>query len=121
MPTEPARPTAGRRTVATRTESGSASLPALAVLVVVAAMTAGLARVGEAAVTRARADAVADVTALAAVSGGEPVAARVADSSGAVLVEHRVRRDGSVVVVVRSGAVEAVAAAVASVGTGTGG
>jgi hypothetical protein len=96
---------------AARGERGSALLTGVVVLAVVAVCLLGLARVGTAAVQRARADAVADLTALAAVSAGATGAARVATASGAELVEHHPQPDGSVRVAIQLGAARASAAA----------
>lgn len=69
-------------------------LPALVVLACL--VVAALGRAGDAAVLRARADAVADLTALAAVSGDGERAEQVARIGGASSVELD-GRDGSVV------------------------
>jgi precorrin-3B methylase len=71
----------------------------------------GLSRLGAAAVGRARADAVADMVALAGVTAGPEGAARVASASGARLVEHHEQADGSVRVSVQLGSTGASAAA----------
>jgi len=82
------------------------------VLVAVGAMCVlGLSRLGGAVTLRARADAVADLTALAAVQAGREGAAEVARSSGAELREYQDRSDGAVSATVQLGAVRARAAA----------
>lgn len=83
----------------------------LAVVVVVAGLVSGLGRLGAAAHAAARADAVADVTALAAVAGGRPAALSVAGASGGVLVDLVVERDEHVQVSVRTDGLVRVAAA----------
>ncbi len=96
------RPTRTRRARArperpTRTERGSASLVLLAGLAVAVVLATGVARVGDAAARRARADATADVVALAAVTGGDDAAAAIAAANGAEV--RRLRRLGDTVVV----------------------
>lgn len=82
-----------------RGQRGSAAL-----LVVVAAacltvpLAAGTARLGEAAHRRARVDAVADLAALAAVTGGTDAAAGLADDNGGRLVAATTAADGATVV-----------------------
>jgi len=67
-------------------EEGSASVLVAALLAVTALLVLGLGRVGGAAVAQARVDAVADLVALAAVTGDAEGAQRVAAADGAVLV-----------------------------------
>jgi len=87
-------------------------LPIMAsVLVVILVSTLGLARLGDAAVRRARVDSVADVVALAAVHDGRGGAERVASAAGGSVLEHRQAPDGSVQVLVGLGALSAAAAA----------
>ncbi|HLU42457.1 MAG TPA: hypothetical protein VKZ55_08680 [Microthrixaceae bacterium] len=74
-------------------------------------LAAGVARAGGAAVRTARAGAVADLTALAAVSSGRATAERVAARSGATLVDHASLGGAAVEVVVELDGVRAVAAA----------
>jgi hypothetical protein len=90
-----------------------AAAPTVVLVVLVAVLAvAGVARVGDASLRRARADAVADVTALAAVRGGRDAAVRVATASGAQLQSFRADADGTVTVrVERAGASAAAAAA----------
>jgi hypothetical protein len=91
-------------------QRGSVVLVLPALVLVAALLGLGSARLGDAALARARADAVADVVALAAVSGGGTSAREVARRGGAALVEHR--RSGEVhQVVVRVDGVRAEAAA----------
>lgn len=94
----------------TCSERGSVSPIVLAVVAVAVVVTGGVERLGDAASGRARADAIADLAALAAVTGGHPAAAAVARADGADLVDVD-RRGGTTVVVVRHRGVEAVAAA----------
>lgn len=94
-----------------RQQSGSATLLTLAVLVVAAGLLAGMARLGDAAREAARADAIADVTALAAVVGGRSAAANVARGSGADLLEMEQLDEERSRVVVRLGSSVRVAAA----------
>lgn len=67
------------------------------VLVIAVAMAWGVARLGDAAVRRARAAAVADLTALASVTGGDPAAELVAATNGAEI--RSITGSGSTVVV----------------------
>ena len=67
------------------TEEGAASVLVAALLGVTALLVVGLGRVGGAAVARGRVDAVADLVALASVTGGAEGAQRVAAADGAVL------------------------------------
>jgi len=83
-----------------------------ALLGVTVLLVLGLGRLVAAAVDRARTDAVADLTALAAVTGGEDGAARVASVAGAEVVRLTVGTTGAATVVVRLGASTASAAAV---------
>lgn len=71
-----------------RSASGSVSVLVLAVVVLTAGLAAGLTRVGDAALRAARADAVADLSALAAAAGGTTAAAEVASAGGGRLVSH---------------------------------
>lgn len=72
----------------TRSERGIATLLLPCVFVVALALVIGTTRVGAASTARARAEAVADMVALAAVNGGSTVAATVAGANGAELVTH---------------------------------
>lgn len=75
-----------------------------------AVVLVGIRQISDAATQRARADAVADMVALAAVTGGRQGAEAVSASNEAELVSFE-RRGEVVVVVVRRSAVRAVAAA----------
>jgi hypothetical protein len=89
-------------------------VPLVAALVMVVAVAAlGIVAVGSAELRRARVDAVADVTALAAVHDRSTGAAAVAAGNGAALLRHEVRGDGSVQVDVRLHGATASAAAAA--------
>lgn len=94
-----------------RPEEGAATVLVAALLGVTALLTAGVGRLGGAAVERSRADAVADLVALAAVSGQGHDAYRVAERTGAHVVRLTVEPTGRAVVVVRVGSATAVAAA----------
>jgi hypothetical protein len=72
---------------------------------------AGVGRLGTATVQRARADAAADMTALAVVVGDRSTAARVAEASGATVIEVVDRPGGASQVVVERGGVRSIAAA----------
>lgn len=86
---------------------------AAALVVIVAVAVLGLGQLGAAAVRRARVDAVADVSALAAAQYGTDAAAAVASASGASVVRNETRADGSVLVEVRQFGVTSSAAAAA--------
>lgn len=87
-------------------------VPLMAALLLIGCLLVlGSARLGSAAIGRARADSVADVVALAAASGGEGGAASVAEANGASLVDHVVRDDRSTRIQVRLRSTTAVAAA----------
>lgn len=91
-------------------QRGSVVLVLPALVLVAALLGLGTVRLGDAAVARARADAVADVAALAAVSGDVSSARAVARRGGGALVEHR--RSGQLhEVVVQVDGVRAAAAA----------
>lgn len=83
----------------------------LAVIALVAGVLTGLVRLGDAAHAAARTDAIADVTALAAVGGGRSAAVAVADASGGALVDLVGAGDDGVRVTVRRDHVVRVAAA----------
>jgi hypothetical protein len=97
-------------------------------LLTAALVAAGVGRLGDAAADRARADAVADVTALAGVTGGRTAAVLVAGRNGARLAgwtDGFVVDNGPagrvVVEVARNGiTARATAGAVPSTGTGGG-
>jgi hypothetical protein len=80
-----------------RAERGSALLLGPAAVALCAVVLAGTVRIGVVTTRRARADAVADLTALAAVTGGQPSADAVARANGARVVAVRV--DGSIATV----------------------
>lgn len=82
-----------------------------ALLGVTALLVVGLGRLGGAVVVSARADAVADLVALAAVTGDEDGARRVAAADGATVVRFEGDPSGRSRVTVRLGAATAVAAA----------
>jgi hypothetical protein len=77
------------------------TLSTLAAVVLVAGLLAGVSRLADAAHAAARTEAVADLTALAAATGGRAAAARVAASSGAELVGLEEVGDDAVRVSVR--------------------
>ena len=83
-----------------------------ALLGVTVLLVLGLGRLSAAAVDRARTDAVADLTALAAVTGGQAGAERVASAAGGEVVRLTLGTTGAATVVVRLGASTASAAAV---------
>ncbi len=92
-------------------ERGTATPLVLAAIAVTCVLVTGVARVGGASVRTARAGAVADVVALAAVSGDEGRARQVAATSGAAVLEV-VHSEGAVVeVLVELDGVRATAAA----------
>ena len=97
--------------VRARGERGSATPLLLALVAVVLLGVAGASRVGDAAVRRARADATADVVALAGATAGETSAAEVAHRNRASVAEVRTRRDGAVQVEVQRDGLLARAAA----------
>lgn len=70
-------------------QAGQASLAAVGVLAVVAALAWGVARLGGAVGSVAAAQAVADAVALAGALEGEAAAAEVAERNGAALVSWR--------------------------------
>lgn len=91
-------------------------MPLLGVLAVGLLMTVGLGRLGAAVSVAARADAVADLTALAGAVGGPGAAASVASANGAALERFRGPSGGAahrVDVAVRVGPARATAAAAA--------
>ena len=93
-----------------RGERGSALLLGPAVIALCAVVLAGTVRVGVAVTDRARSDAVADLAALAAVTGGRSSAEAVARANGGRVLA--VRADGpTLTVVVESDGVEARATA----------
>ncbi len=83
----------------------------LAVVVLSAVLAAGVARVGDAALRAARADALADVGALAAVAGGPSAASAVVGAGGGRLVRHVGAPVGHHVVVVELDGASSTAAA----------
>lgn len=93
-----------------RAEQGSVTLVVAVGFVFAAVVLIGIRQISDAATQRARADAVADLVALAAVTGGRQGAEAVSASNEAQLVSFE-RRGEVVVVVVRRSAVRAVAAA----------
>lgn len=94
-----------------RTERGAAVLLVAAVMVVAVALALGTARVGDAMLRRHRAQAVADVAALAAAVADSTAAHRVARANGAVVVDTASAGDGTVRVTIELDAARAVAAA----------
>ena len=92
-------------------EEGAASVLVAALLGAAALLVLGLGRLGGAAVERARTDAVADLVALAAVTGDGEGAARVATADGAALVQLDGTMGGRRTVKVQISSVVAVAAA----------
>jgi len=98
------------RAASTRTERGAAS-PLLAAGVAVAVVCAvGVLRVGDAAARRARADAAADLSALAHVTGDLDAATAVARANGAVVTGHRRTGAARVVTIDLDGVVATAAA-----------
>ncbi|MFN7149150.1 MAG: hypothetical protein ACK4V6_06685 [Microthrixaceae bacterium] len=83
----------------------------LALVVLTAALAAGVTRVGDAALRAARADALADLSALAAVAGGAPAASAVASAGGGRLVSQVAAASERQVVVVELDGVSGTAAA----------
>ncbi|MFI5044126.1 MAG: hypothetical protein ACHQDC_04985 [Acidimicrobiales bacterium] len=67
-------------------QRGSALLVVPVCVAVVAALALGIGRIGDAAHRRARADAVADLVALAAVTGGDEAGTEVAQANRATMV-----------------------------------
>ena len=92
-------------------EEGAAGVLVAALLGVAAMFVLGIGRLGGAAVERARADAVSDLVALAAVTGDADGAQRVAAADGATVVRLGDGPAGRRTVTVRIGSVTAVAAA----------
>lgn len=83
-----------------------------AVFLVICVVTLiGLSRVGDAALRRERADALADVTALAAVQAGQDGASRVAAAAGARLGRVEQHADGTTLIELELQGVAARAAA----------
>jgi hypothetical protein len=81
-----------------------------AALALAAALLLGVSRLGDAAVRRSRCDAVADLTALAAVTGGDGGAREVAGANGTSVV--RIAASGSTrTVTVSAAGVESTASA----------
>ncbi len=105
--TEQGAPTKRER----RAQQGAASMLLLSLVAVAVGLIAAIGVVTPALVDQARADAVADVVALAAVGGGDPAARVVAERSGATTAEVTHRGDGRVEVSVVVGGREAVATA----------
>lgn len=93
-------------------EEGAATVLVAALLAVTALLALGLGRLGAAAVERSRADAVADLVALAAVTGGDVAAVRVAHAAGASVVSLDGGPVGRRTATVRLGGSTSVAAAV---------
>lgn len=91
------RPRTQRPEEPRRPERGSVSLIVAAGVALAAVMAIGVARVGDASWRRARADATADMVALAAVTGGDDGSRAVAAANGAEV--RSVRRVGDTVVV----------------------
>jgi hypothetical protein len=90
---------------------GSVSVLVLALLVLTAALAAGVTGVGHAALRAARADALADVSALAAVAGGESAASAVASAGGGQLISRVAAASERQLVVVELDGVSSTAAA----------
>jgi hypothetical protein len=102
----------GHRRGDRRGQRGAAGLVVLAGATALSApLCLGLGRLGSAAHLRARTDAAADLVALAAVTGGDGAAGRVAAGNGVTLVALEVRPDGGVTVEVAAGGTSARAAA----------
>lgn len=91
-------------------QRGSAVPLAVGLIGLVLLLFLALGELGQIAVTRAKAQAAADVAALAGVAEGRDGAADLARRNGGALVGYD-DSDGRVVVLVRVGAVEAVATA----------
>jgi uncharacterized membrane protein len=94
-----------------RDATGSASLLTLGVVALTAALLTGTARLGSAALEHQRAQAVADLAALAGAAAGPAGADRVTARNGASVVATAAGADGSFGVTVRVGAAVASAAA----------
>lgn len=92
-------------------EEGAAGVLVAALLGVTALLVLGLGRLGGAAVERARADAVADLVALAAVTGDVDGASSVAAADGATVIRLDAETTGRRSVTVQVASVTAVAAA----------
>ena len=86
-------------------------LTVVAVLAIVGVTLLGVARIGDATLRRARADALADVSALAAVQGGRGAAERVAAAGEGTVVEYRDEAEGAVELSVELAGARAAAAA----------
>ena len=105
MPTRVARTTPDRRPM-----RGAASLLVLALVAVAVGLVGAIGVAAPSMVDQARADAVADVAALAGVGGGDTAARAVAGRSGASEVRVVDGANGEVAVTVRVGGRSAVAA-----------
>lgn len=92
-------------------QSGQALVWVAALLLLVGAVAAVVVRAGRGASQEARAEAVADLVALAGASGGRPAAERVAAANGASLRSFRGDDDGRVRVEVEWSGRRATAAA----------
>jgi hypothetical protein len=102
-----------------RDERGVATVLAVPVATAVTAVCLlGAAHLGGAALDRARADAVADLSALAAVTGGDVDAVRVATANGGRVIGVRHGSGVRTVTVVVSGVAAVAAAAPADPGGG---
>ncbi len=108
--TRPGPDTRGRRGWR-RDANGSAALLTLGVVALTAALLTGTARLGSAALEHQRAQAAADLAALAGAAAGPGDAARVARRNGAAVVATADGDDGSFGITVRLGAAIASAAA----------
>lgn len=98
--------------VTRRAERGSATMPLVGVMIVASVVVAGMGRLGEAVVARARVDAVGDLVALAGATGGQDGATEVATSNGAAVVSFGTRGNTTVVTVQRNGTTTVAAARV---------
>jgi secretion/DNA translocation related TadE-like protein len=101
--------TGRRRTTARRRDRGSGTVLALALVAAAGLLALGIAGVGRAVVVRHRAQAAADLAALAAATGWPsadcPRAVLTARANGVVLLGCTPSADGSVRIVVRSSVV----------------
>jgi Flp pilus assembly protein TadG len=90
----------------TRTDRGQAVLLMTVVVVFAALVAIGVAQVGAVVLQRQRVQTAADAAALAGLQGGQPAAARLAATNGALLVSFQ-REGFTVTVVVADGRVRA--------------
>ncbi|MGZ4699845.1 MAG: pilus assembly protein TadG-related protein [Ilumatobacteraceae bacterium] len=80
-------------------DRGQAVVLLLAVVVMAALSVIAIGRLGSRVIDRGRAQTAADAAALAATSGGQPAAERLASRNGGRLISYEVSGDSVVVVV----------------------